>query len=161
MQNTQNHGFSELNVRKANVVLPLFFLSQFGRWGGGCLIFRILAVFGAVFCIEKLHRLVETFLASFYAFLIFHPKWRFCKVYSPCLVVIFGNFYNSLIFQILAAFSSLFLHRTTAMCCKIVFSTILCIFNFGHFWQLSKWSHFSFLACFNAFLIFDPKWQHL
>ena len=38
------------------------------------LIFRILAAFGAVFCIERLQCVVETFLACFYAFLIFEPK---------------------------------------------------------------------------------------
>ena len=131
MQNTQNHGFSELNVLKANVVLPLLApRSQFGRWGGSCLIFRILAVFGAVFCIEKLQRLEETCLASFYPSLFFHPKGPFCKVYSPCLVAIFGNFQNGLIFRILAPFWSHFLHRTTAMCCRNVFGIFLCISNF-------------------------------
>ena len=36
--------------------------------------------------------------------------------YSPCIVPIFGNFQNALIFPILAVFSSRFLHRTTLMC---------------------------------------------
>ena len=86
--------------------------------------------FGAVFCIEQLQCVVETFLACFYAFLIFDPKWRFCKVYSLCLVAIFGYFQNALIFRIWAVFWSRFLHRTTAMCCRNVFSMFLCIFNF-------------------------------
>ena len=97
--------------------------------------FEYYLFFGAVFCIEQLQCVVETFLACFYAFLIFDPKWRFCKVYSLCLVAIFGNFENALIFRILAVFWSRFLHRTTAMCCRNV------------------------LACFYAFLIFDPKWR--
>ena len=86
--------------------------------------------FRAVFCIEQLQCVVELFLACSYAFLIFEPKWRFCKVYSLSLVAIFGHFQNALIFPILAVFSSLFLHRTSEMCCKNVFSMCLCIFNF-------------------------------
>ena len=86
--------------------------------------------FGASFCIEQLQCVVETFLACFYAFLIFDPKWRFCKVYSLCLVAIFGNFQNALIFRIWAVFWSRSFHRTTGMCCRIVFSMFLCIFNF-------------------------------
>ena len=91
---------------------------------------NISCFFGAVFCIDKPQCVVETFLACFYAFLIFDPKWRFCQVYSLCLVAIFGNFQNALIFRILAVFWSRFLHRTTAMCCRNVFSMFLCIFNF-------------------------------
>ena len=126
MQNTQNHGFSELNVRKANVVLPLLApRSQFGRWGGGCLIFRILAVFGAVFCIEKLQRLEETFLASFYPFLFFHPKVPFCKVYSPCLVAIFGNLKNGLILRILAVFRAVFCTEQLQCVVEMFFSMSL------------------------------------
>ena len=114
-------------------VYSLCLVAIFGNFQNA-LIFRILAVFSsvfaAVFCIEQLQCVVETFLACFYAFLIFDPKWRFCKVYSLCLVAIFGNFQNALIFRILAVFSSRFLHRTTAMCCRNVFSMFLCIFNF-------------------------------
>ena len=82
-----------------------------------------------VFCIEQLQCVVETFLACFYAFLIFEPKWRFCKVFSLSLVAIFGHFQNAVIFPILAVVSSSFLHRTTEMCCRNVFSMFLCIFN--------------------------------
>ena len=49
---------------------------------------------------------------------------------SLCLVAIFGHFQNALIFRILAVFSSRFLHRTTAKCCRNVFSMFLCIFTF-------------------------------
>ena len=95
------------------------------------LIFRILAVFfRAIFCIEQLQCVVETFLACFLAFLIFDPKWRFCKGYSFWLVASFGNFQNSLMCWILGVFWSCFLHRTTAMCCRNVFSMLFCIFNF-------------------------------
>ena len=101
-------------------------------------IFKMLSFFqsflhtflAAFFCIEQLQCVVETFLACFYAFLVFEPKWRFCKVYSLCLVAIFGHFQNAVISPILAVFSSHFLHRTTAMCCRNVFSMFLCIFNF-------------------------------
>ena len=105
-------------------------------WWPFLVIFKMLSFFnyklsfGAVFCIEQLQCVVETFLACFYAFLIFDPKWRFCKVYSLWLVAIFGHFQNALIFPILAVFWSCFFHRTTAMCCRNVFSMVLCIFNF-------------------------------
>ena len=94
------------------------------------LFFKYELFFPAVFCIEQLQCVLETFLACFYAFLIFDPKWQFCKVYSLCLVAIFGFFQNALIFRILCVFWSRFLHRTTAMCCRNVFSMFLCIFNF-------------------------------
>ena len=45
-------------------------------------------------------------------------------------MAIFGSFQNALIFRILEVFLSCFLHRTTAMCCRNVFSMFLCIFNF-------------------------------
>ena len=99
-------------------------------------IFKILSFFEyklffrAVSCIEQLQSAVEILRACFYAFLIFDPKWRCCKVYSLCLVAIFGHFQNALIFRILAVFSTPFLHRATAMCCRNVFSMFFCIFNF-------------------------------
>ena len=83
---------------------------------------------------EQLHSVVETFLACFFAFLIFETKCGFCKGYSVCSVTMFGNFQNALIFRILAFFWSRFFHRiTTALSCKNVF------------------------RMFFAFLIFDPK----
>ena len=87
--------------------------------------------FKAVFCIEQLQCDVERFSACFDTFLILDPKWRFCKVYSLCLGAIFSHFKNVLISRILAVFWSCFLHRTTAMCCRNVFSMFFCIFNFG------------------------------
>ena len=115
------------------------------------LIFPILAVFGAVFCIEQLQCVVETFIACFYAFLIFDPKWRFCKLYSLCLVAIFGHFQNALIFPILAVFWSGFLHRTTAMCCRNVFSMFLCIFIFDQKWRFCKVYSLCLVAIFVHF----------
>ena len=94
------------------------------------LFFEYELFFRAVFSIEQLQCVVETFLACLFAFLIFDPKWRFCKGYSLCLVAIFGNFENALICRILAVFSSRFLYRTTSMCCRNVFSMFLCLFNF-------------------------------
>ena len=116
-------------------VYSLCLVAIFGNFQNA-LIFPLLDVFGAVSCIEQLQCVVETFLACFCAFLIFDPKWRFCKVYSLCLVAIFGNFQNALIFPILAVFWSRFFWTEQLQC---VVET--------------------FLACFYAFLIFDPKWQ--
>ena len=110
-------------------VYSLCLVAIFGNFQNA-LIFPILDVFGAVSCIEQLQCVVETFLACFYAFLIFDAKSRFCKVYSLCLVAIFGNFQNALIFPILVVFWSRYLLRSTAMCCRNVFSMFLCIFNF-------------------------------
>ena len=61
------------------------------------------------------------------------PKLKMHKnrAKSLCLVAIFGNFQNGLIFRILAVFWNRFFHRTTAMCCRNAFSIFLCIFNFG------------------------------
>ena len=95
------------------------------------LIFAILAVFWShFFGTETVQCVLETFLACSYAFLNFDPNWRFCKVYSLCLVAIFGHFQNALFFSNISCFLEPFLHRTTAMCCRNVFSMFLCIFNF-------------------------------
>ena len=77
------------------------------------LIFRILAIFRAVFCIEQLECVCTNVFRMFFAYLILKPNWPFCMGYSLCIVAIFGHFQNALIFRILAVFSSRFLHRTT------------------------------------------------
>ena len=110
--------------------------------------FQYQLFFGAVLCIEQLQCVAETFLACFYAFLIFDPMWRFCRVYSYCLVAIFGHFQNALIFPILAVFWSCLLHRTTAMCCRNVFSMFLCIFNFWPKVTILAFAWWPFLAIF-------------
>ena len=105
-------------------------------WWPFLAIFKMLLFFqyklflGAVFWIEQQQSFAEMFLACFHAFLFFDPKWRFCKVYSLCLVAIFGYFQNAPIFRILAVFWGRLLHRTTAMCCRNVLSMFLCIFIF-------------------------------
>ena len=104
-------------------------------WWPFLAIFKMLSFFNISCFLEPfLHRTTamccRNVFSMFYAFLIFDPKWRFWQVYSLCLVAIFGNFQNALIFRILAVFWSRFLHRTTAMCCRNVFSMFLCIFNF-------------------------------
>ena len=68
------------------------------------LIFRILAVFGAVFCIEQLEGGPKIVFRTFWAVLFFDPKSVFCMGYSLCIVAIFGNFQNALIFRILGGF---------------------------------------------------------
>ena len=110
-------------------VYSVSLVAIFGQFQNA-LIFPILAVIWSRFLHRKLQCVVETFLACSYAFLSFDPKWRFSKVYSLCLVAIFGHFQNALIFPILAVFWSRVLRRTTAMCCRNVFSMFLCIFNF-------------------------------
>ena len=107
----------------------LCLVADFGNFQNA-LICRILAVFLAVFCIEQLQCVLETFSVCFFAFLVFVLKWGFCIGYRLCLVAIFGNFQNSFIFRILAFFSSRFLHRTTAMCSWNLFRMCSWIFNF-------------------------------
>ena len=128
-------------------VYSLCLVAIFGHFQNA-LIFPILAVFWSrFFCIEQLQRVVETFLACVCEFFIFEPKWRFCKVYSLCLVAIFGHFKNALIFPILAVFWSRFFGIEQLQC--VVETFLACFYAFGE----------TFLACFHAFLIFDPKWR--
>ena len=127
------------------------------------LLFHKLAVFWSRFLhkttlkgLPWLNRFEEMFLAIFFLN-IFHG------LYSLSIVAIFPNFQNALIFRILAVFWSRFLHRTTAMSCRNVFTMFLCILNFwakvtilqslyplldGHFCQFSKCSHFANISCF-------------
>ena len=59
---------------------------------------------------------------------------HFAKAIAFAKWPFFGNFQNGLIFRALAVFSSRFLHRTTAMCCRDVFS----MFFFFHFSFLTQ-----------------------
>ena len=86
---------------------PLHACGLFGQFSKWSHFSNVSCFFRAVFCIEQLQCLVETFLAYFFTFLIFDPKWRFSKGYSLCFVPIFANFQNRLIFQILAVFFEL------------------------------------------------------
>ena len=112
--------------------------------------FKYLLFFGAVFCIEEQQCVVETFLACFYAFLIFDPKWEFWQVYSLCFVAILSNFQNGLIFRILAFSWSRFLHRTTAMCCR----NVLIFDPKWRFWQVYSFWLVAILGNFQNALIF-------
>ena len=100
-------------------------------WWPFLVIFKMLSFFeywlfsGAVFCIEQLQCVVETFLACY-----FDPKWRFWKVYSLCFVAIFVPFSQCFHCWNISCFLEIFLHRTSAMCCRNVFSMFLYIFNF-------------------------------
>ena len=133
-------------------------MAIFGNFQNG-LIFQILPVFSSGF----LHRTTRLFII-FLAFLIFDPKWGFCKGYSLCLVAIFGNFQNGLIFRILAVFSNRFLHRRTAMCYRMVFRMFF--FSFLAFEpKLGFCKSYSFylVAIFGNFqngLIFRKFWKH-
>ena len=94
-------------------------------------IIRILGVLWSLFFAKKNSNVfVERFFVCLRQFYFFDPNWVFCMGYSLCIAAIFGHFQNALIFRILAGFWSRFLHRTTAMCCRNVFSMFLCIFNF-------------------------------
>ena len=111
--------------------------------------------FGAVFCIEQLQCVEERFLACFYAFLISDPKWRFCNVYSLCLVAIFNMFSFFEYWLVFAIFKmSRFLHRTTAMCCRNVFSIFYAFLIFDPKWRFCKVYSLCLVAIFNLFSIF-------
>ena len=95
------------------------------------LISQILAGFWSRFLHKnKCNVPVESFIPCFLAFLIFEPNWPFCKGYSLCIVAIFANCQNGLIFRILALFWSRFLHNTTVMCFYSCFSHAFRNFNF-------------------------------
>ena len=76
-------------------------------------------------------------------------------------MAIFGSFQNALIFRILEVFWSCFLHRTTAMCCRNVFSMFLCIFNFypkiKFFAKSIAFAWWPFLAIFKMLSFFEYK----
>ena len=95
----------------------------------------------------------ETFFACFRQvdFLI-KIKYFAWAIYCLCIVAIFGNFQNALIFGILAVFSSHFLHRTTVMCLKNRFSHVLGFF-FEPFFAKNNCNVFkeTFFACFRQF----------
>ena len=67
--------------------------------------------------------------------LMFGPRWRFCKGYSPCIIAKFSDFGTPGIFQILG-----------------VFGVNFCV---GHFCYASR----NVLSIFLNILIFDPNWR--
>ena len=116
------------------------------------LIFRILAAFGAVFCIEQLECVCRNVFRMFLAYLIFNPNYPFCMGYSLCLLAICGHFQNALIFRILAVFRTVFCIEQLKCVCRNVFCMPL---HCGHFWPFSKCSHFSNISCF-----FEPFFSY-
>ena len=94
------------------------------------LISQILAAFWSRFLHKTSLMCLRVFYRMFLAFLIFDPNRPFCKGYSFCIVPIFANFQNGLIFRILAVFWSRFLHNTTVMCFYSCFSHAFRNFNF-------------------------------
>ena len=91
---------------------------------------QLLAFFSSRFLHRTTEMCCRNVFSMFLCIFNFWAKVTIWKVYSPCLVAIFGHFQNAVIFAILAFFSSRVLHRTTPMCCRNVFSMFLCIFNF-------------------------------
>ena len=77
---------------------------------------------------EQLHSVVETFLACFFAFLIFETKCGFCKGYSVCLVAIFGTFQDALNFLLVAVFWSRFFCIEQLQC--VLKSFLACFLHF-------------------------------
>ena len=102
---------------------------------------------------------LKSFFAPFGHFYFFNPKSVFCMGYSLCIVAIFGNFQNALIFGILGGFLSGFLHTTTLMWSYNRFSHRL-----GNFYFLTQTEYFAwaiafalwpFLAIFKMLLFFE------
>ena len=87
----------------------------------------------------------------FLAFLIFDPNWPFCKGYSLCIVAIFANFQNGLIFRILAVFWSRFFYNTTVMCFYGRFLHAFRNFNLDPNWPLCKGYSLCIVAVFANF----------
>ena len=59
--------------------------------------------------------LLESLSVFFWILKFLTQSDHFPKAYSPCIVAIFANFQNGLIFRILAVFWSCFLHETTLL----------------------------------------------
>ena len=143
-------------------VYSLCIVATFANFQNGH-IFRILAFFWSPFLYNTTVMCFSALFRMLFGILIFDPNWPLCKGYSLCILAIFANFQNGLIFPVLAVFWSRFLHNTTVMCFYSSFSHVFRIFNFwpelttlqrlwplhsGHFCQFSKWSHFSNISFF-------------
>ena len=133
---------------------------QFSKWPH----FSILSCFlEPSFAYNNSNVLVESFFPCFRHFQFFSQTDHFAEAIAIAQWPFFSNFQNGLISPFLAVFWSHLLHRTTIMCQLGRFSHVLDIFNFsakptilqrlqallsGHFFQFSKWPHFSILSCF-------------
>ena len=114
-----SHAFRNFNFWPKLTTLQRLWLLHVAIFANfqNALIFRILAAFWRFFffCMKQLQYASTAAFGMFFAILIFDPNWPLCKGYSLCIVAIFGNFQNGLISQILAAFWSRFLHKTSLM----------------------------------------------
>ena len=108
----------------------LCMLAIFANFQNG-LISQILPAFWSRFSHKTSLMCLRVFYRMFLVFLIFEPNWPFCKGHSLCIVAIFANFQNGLIFRILAVFWSRFLHNTTVMC---LYNRFLHAFRNFNFW---------------------------
>ena len=80
------------------------------------LIFQILAVLRADYCIKQLQCVCREVFHMFLAILCFESSCVLYMGYTVCIVAIFKNILNGLIFRVLTASSSRALHNTTVMC---------------------------------------------
>ena len=80
------------------------------------LICRILAAFYSRFLHKTTVMCFYSRLCMFFTLLMFDPNCPFCEGYSLCMVAIFANFQNRLIFRITSVFLNRFFYTTTVMC---------------------------------------------
>ena len=108
----------------------LCIVAIFASFQNGLIFLNISCFLEPFFCIIQLQCASTAVFRMLFAILIFDPNWPVCKGYSLCIVAIFANFQNGLIFRILAVFWSGFLHNTTVMCFYSCFSHAFRNFNF-------------------------------
>ena len=102
------------------------------------LIFRILGVFSIVFWKEQRWCACGVVFRMFLAILFFDANWPFCKGYSLCIVAIFADFQNRLIFRILGVFSSVFWKEQLFCASGVVLRMFMAILIFEPNWAFCK-----------------------
>ena len=94
---------------------------------GTLVIFRLLGFFGVYFCRKQFCCASTDIFRIFFTVLIFHPKWRFCKNYSPCIIAIFSDFGALVIFRLLGFFGVYFCREQFSCGSRDVLHVLECL----------------------------------
>ena len=98
----------------------------------------ILGVFRVDFCLEHFSFGSRDVFHMFLNILIFDPKWRFCKGYSPCIIVNFSDFRTLVILWIVGVFGVDFYLEHFCFGSRDVFRMFLNILSFHPKWRFCK-----------------------
>ena len=117
-----------------------------------------------VFCTQQLKCASRVVLRMFLTFLIFEPKWRFCKGCSLCMLANFGHFGNVVIFQILGFFFlEVFCTQQFECASRVVLPMFLTILIFEPRWRfcngyslcmVANFGHFGIVVIFRILGVF-------